>query len=110
MKRFMVTLIVSCSLFFVGCSGSESEAQKAVLDVLKDPDSAKFGKFTEKENKDSVIKEAACLTVNARNSQGGYTGDQQAFLLKDKEDKWTVYEIENISHDSCIEKALFYLK
>jgi hypothetical protein len=74
---------------------AKAAANKAVLKSLKDPASAKFGKFTQ-------VKEKACLTINARNSYGGYTGDQQAFLIiLGKE--WIVLRIENISHESCIE-------
>jgi hypothetical protein len=49
-------------------TGQDSGAEKAVLASLRDPDSAKFGKFT------LVGQDRACLTVNARNSVGGYTG------------------------------------
>lgn len=75
----------------------ESYARKAVLKNLKDPDSAKFGKFT------LVTPTTACLTVNARNAFGGYTGDQQAFLLK-AENQWLVASIDkDLSHAQCIE-------
>jgi hypothetical protein len=74
---------------------SESLARAAVLKALKDPDSAKFGKFTQVGN-------YACLTVNARNSLGGYTGDQQAILVKIT-DEWRVAGIEKVAHSSCVE-------
>ena len=78
-----------------GCGpyGDEAEARKVVLSILKDPDSAKFGKFDQvpAERKDrngkSETSAMACLTVNARNSMGGYTGDQQASLTKSN-GKW----------------------
>lgn len=91
MKKIL--LFVFLSLFLSACN-DESDAKKAVLGSLKDPDSAKFGKFTQ-------VNEFACLTVNARNSMGGYTGDQQATLNQiDKE--WIVARIEETSHDSCV--------
>jgi hypothetical protein len=42
--KILLTILVATSL--VACSGSESSAQNAVAAQLKDPDSAKFGKFT----------------------------------------------------------------
>ncbi len=73
-------------------------AKKAVLDSLKDPDSAKFGKFS------LVGTDRACLIVNARNSMGGYSGDQQAYLFRAGDNKgWIVATFDkNTSHDRCI--------
>jgi hypothetical protein len=88
-------VIVGC-LLLAGCGGSEAEAKKAVLANLKDPDSAKFGKFTQ------VGEKLACMTVNAKNSMGGYTGDKQAFLEK-VDGKWEFYFTQDVSHDMCIE-------
>lgn len=78
-------------------ASTEAYARKAVLKNLKDPGSAKFGKFTQ------VTPTTACLTVNARNAFGGYTGDQQALLLK-AENQWLVADInKDLSHAQCIE-------
>lgn len=91
-----VAVVCGC-LLLTACGGSESEARKAVLANLKDPDSAKFGKFTQMNEK------SACLTVNARNSMGGYTGDQQASLIKYSDSKgWEVLGIDKYSHETCI--------
>jgi len=105
-KRAIVLTIIAASFGVSGCGPSaegnsdnsvESYAQKAVLASLKDPDSAKFGEFT------LVNDNAACLTVNARNSLGGYTGDQQAYLIK-KNNLWNVLTIQGgLSHQKCIE-------
>lgn len=94
--KISYVLAACIALLLIGCGGAESEAKKAVLEILKDPDSAKFGKFTNIDNK------AACLTVNARNSMGGYTGDQQASLIK-QEGKWITMDIDEMSHDICID-------
>lgn len=83
-------------LLLSACGGIESEAKKAVLDGLKDPDSAKFGKFLQ------VDETHACLTVNAKNSMGGYTGDQQAFLKK-VDGKWEFLLSEEVSQKRCAE-------
>lgn len=84
------------ALLLTACWGTESEAKKAVLGSLKDPDFAKLGKFTQ------VNEKSACLTVNARNSMGGYTGDQQASLIKE-ENAWVVLNIDKLSHEMCID-------
>lgn len=98
-----LSLVVLAGCGGVG-GGAESEAKKAVLASLKDPDSAKFGQFT------LVNEEHACLTVNSRNSFGGYTGDQQAMLTKiGVEDNWRV-KIVNVSHESCVSFARDFIK
>lgn len=57
---------------------------------LKDPDSAKFVSFSKPRKENAVInvdkKEAAygystCVSVNAKNSYGGYTGAQTTWFL-----------------------------
>jgi len=74
----------------------EPNAQKAVLRRLKDPDSAKFGAFT------LIDDTHACLTVNARNTYGGYTGDQESWLTK-LGGEWQVLDIkEDKSHATCV--------
>lgn len=90
-----VLFAVGFSVLLSACSGAESDTKKAVLGSLKDPDSAKFGKFTQ------IDERTGCLTVNARNSMGGYTGDQQAALIK-VGDEWE-FVMSNVSHNDCIE-------
>jgi hypothetical protein len=63
--------------------------------MLKDPDSAKFGEFY--YNKSTG---RACLTTNAKNSMGGYTGNKQVYLTKDGEGWRYVMEIEE-AHEDC---------
>ena len=88
-------IVMSISVLLSACSSAESDAKKAVSDSLKDPSSAKFGEFT-------LVNDKACLTVNARNGFGGYTGDQQALLLK-AENTWLVVTIEkNATHNECV--------
>jgi hypothetical protein len=88
-------IIATSALLLASCSGAESDAKKSVLAVLKDPDSAKFGQFT------NIHDKAACLTVNAKNSMGGYTGDKQASLMKFSE-KWKLLDIDKLSHEQCV--------
>lgn len=77
----------------------QAEIKKAVVNVLKDPNSVIFG--------DLEIKgETACIEVNAKNAFGGYTGKQEAILAK-IEGKWLVAAIEkDISHALCVNKFL----
>lgn len=102
MKKIGIAAAIAGCLLLAGCGGSEAEAKKAVLANLIDPDSAKFGKFTQ------VGEDRACMTVNAKNSMGGYTGDKQA-LLKKVDGKWETYFMD-FSHDRCIERIQDLLK
>lgn len=49
---------------------AEAQAEVAIKDALKDPDSAKFGEEDVRDAKRPVV----CGTVNAKNGFGGYTG------------------------------------
>lgn len=101
MKILGFTAAIGVLLVFAGSPhsfGSEAEAKKAVLEVLKDPYSAKFGEFTQ------VGAMFACLTVNAKNIYGGYTGNQQAYLRKNEDGKWESLNIFETSHDACVLK------
>jgi len=69
---------------------------EAVSQDLKDPSSARYGEIT-------VFNGRACATVNAKNSFGGYTGNQQAMALYSKESsRWISVLIQGVSHSSCI--------
>lgn len=72
---------------------NKSAGKNLVLAGLKDPESAIFGDYTK-------IGSAACLTVNAKNSMGGYVGAQQATLIKE-DGNWSLASIEEISHAEC---------
>lgn len=88
-------------LFWVtGNSLAKSEAEIAVTNSLKDPDSARFGEFY--INK---LTGKGCLVVNARNSMGGYTGDQVAYISRnDGQFQVTDIKYDNI-FDICKEQA-----
>lgn len=91
-KKIVCALAVPLAL--AACSG-RSGAEKAVREYLKDPDSAKFGEFYY-----NSATGRACLTTNAKNSMGGYTGDKQVHLVKDKTG-WRVEGEEEESLDDC---------
>lgn len=91
----------------------EDDAKNALRARLKDPDSAKFGKFTIAGKLNGG--QTACLTYNARNSFGGYAGDQEAIMAKFKDGENAVWvaammgdEIPGraLSHEKCIETLL----
>jgi hypothetical protein len=63
---------------------------------LKDPSSAQFGEFTKYGDHGSY----SCLSVNSKNTFGGYTGVQQATLKKNINEKWRVESIEQLGSDS----------
>lgn len=93
MKFAILLFVALCISGF----GDNSKIKDAVRASLVDPDSAKFGKLS------VVNKNKACVTVNSKNSMGGYSGNQQAFMLK-SEKKWLVLNITNaLNHDECIE-------
>jgi len=86
----------------------EHEAiKKAVLEVLKDPESAKFKQI-------SIIQstklgyEMACVTVNSRNRMGGYAGFREMTVAKIS-GRWVYTDmggmaelIAETSHDGCL--------
>lgn len=96
----MHKIIIILSILLTACSSAESDAKQTVLNQLKDPDSAKFGEFT------LVNKHGACLSVNARNSMGGFTGVKQAMLVRGTKDRgnaeWQVVDFAEFSHKTCI--------
>ncbi|EQB17813.1 hypothetical protein [Novosphingobium lindaniclasticum] len=77
------------------CNSNRSAAEDAVRESLKDPDSAKFGDFSFNEK-----TQKGCLTVNAKNEMGGYTGDQQAHVMK-TEEGWVTVAIADIPASLC---------
>ena len=89
-----------CLLFISACSSPESDQKKAVLNQLNDPDSAKFGQFT------LFNEHCAFLSVNAKNKMGGYTGGQQAILMRgDKaggNEAWQVTDFSKLNHEDCV--------
>lgn len=77
-------ILAACAICLAlsGCDSNKNGAEAAVLEDLKDPDSARFGEFYFNDE-----TKKGCLTVNAKNSMGGYTGDEQAFIVKE-DNKW----------------------
>lgn len=95
--------IVALALL-AGCSDTGAVTE-AVKTGLKDPDSAEFGAIDIREGPGGKW---ACVTVNARNSFGGYTGDQQVKLTYVGGQGWQwVGEPAEMSHESCIQYTDF---
>ncbi len=84
-------------LTLAGCSSNQRSAEAAVRENLKDPDSARFGAFYYNDK-----TKKACLTVNAKNSMGGYTGDKQV-TLKYVDGQWLSEGEEEIGPQDCRE-------
>ncbi len=101
--KFAVIVLVALSVS--GCGDNsvslgqiteKSKIQEAIRASLKDPESAKFGEWG------LINEKSACMTVNAKNGFGGYTGDQEAYLHK-TQNKWKfITIIDTMSHEQCI--------
>ena len=55
------------------------EAKKAVVNKLKDPESAKFGEIWALSGSNG--KRTVCGYINAKNSYGGYTGRKMFMII-----------------------------
>lgn len=103
--RAITLIIIIASL--TSCSDN-SEIKKAVASHLKDPDSARFGEISTVKMQEKDIEgkniEIACVTVNAKNSFGGYGGDHQALVVKTIHGWETDGEPSKVSHKDCVER------
>ena len=90
-------IIVAGSFLLAACDSTEAQAREDFRATMKDPDSAKFGRFQTKGSK-------ACLEVNGKNAFGGYTGMQTAFLKRDEKGKWGGWTDSNglLDWDYCL--------
>lgn len=85
-----------------GCDNAvfDSPIEKAVRMQLKDPDSAKFGK-------EVIVKSRACISFNAKNSYGGYSGVTIAHLKRIYTGIWYVDDMDGEScYPDILEKKL----
>lgn len=98
-------LIALPLLLLAGACGStereitEREIQNAVRASMLDPRSAIFGEmsFTASGN-------SACVTINGKNTFGGYTGNQQAIVRKNPQTgTWRSTAVtDDLSHAQCM--------
>lgn len=91
---------VACLLMFLtGCGQPmfDNERQKLVRAGLKDPESAKWVA-------EVIYKDKACIVFNAKNSFGGYTGNQSAWLSSLR--NATDWALERIDDRPCAERTL----
>lgn len=111
--KFRITLLSAVVVALAGCAASKprppiqlaapTESQrdlitKAVVNRLKDPESARFGKIVMLAN-----QRFACAEVNAKNSLGGYTGTQVAGLMLSPKNIWNVAGINDVRLAECME-------
>ena len=102
-QKLMLYGVSAAGLLFLvffwiaGTSLAKSQVENAVRARLKDPESARFGDFylNWKTGK-------GCLVVNAKNSMGGYTGDQVAYIEKSEGQ----FEAVDIKDDSSLETCI----
>lgn len=102
--KYMFKFIAVLGVLFIltGCNEDDklkTSAEKTISGLLKDPESAMFGEFT-LDNIDGLS--AACFTVNAKNSLGGYVGDQIFSLVKFDDDSWIITGSKGNSHGDCV--------
>jgi hypothetical protein len=98
MKVTKIILAITVGITIAGCDNPafDSPIKKAVRAKLKDPDSAKF--------KDEVVVQTrACISVNAKNSYGGFTGATIAHLKNLGLDNWYV---ETFDGEPCYAHVL----
>jgi hypothetical protein len=90
--------ILAITVGILGCDGPafDNSVKKAIRAKLKDPDSAKFGN-------EIVVQTRACISVNAKNSYGGYTGATIAHLKNLGSDNWYV---ETFDGEPCYAHVL----
>ena len=87
MRKAIIGLaaVVTIGILGVAFSGEysdyvlKSKAKEAVLNKLKDPDSAKFGPMTVRDDHGTPV---VCGTVNSKNGFGGFTGYTVFFVEK----------------------------
>lgn len=107
MKRQVYVLLAAGVLTIGGC-GDKSRAIEVTRQHLKDSDSAKFGgvaivDINDKDGLGNSMK-VACVTVNSKNSYGGYTGDQQAMLIL-RGDQIDFVDITEVTQEQCVQVA-----
>ncbi|KQT42519.1 MULTISPECIES: hypothetical protein [unclassified Methylophilus] len=84
------------ALFLSGCS-QKSAVEEVVQNHLKDPTSAIFKDYVASDG-----NQYACISWNAKNSFGGYTGWDVAFLKKEN----GVWIVESMKHAPCSKEDL----
>lgn len=103
MNKFFITitaLVLNLTLFSVAFADTtEDDVKKAVIAVLKDPDSARFGEVTQ------VAKDKFCVTINAKNSMGGYTGNQESMVIK-LNGAWQSLGSDSITKELCAQAII----
>ncbi len=104
--KILKCLVIPAVFSLMTACGESSAIKKEVLANLKDPDSAKFGEITVvpmgEKSADGKEMMGACVGVNAKNSMGGYGGEQQANLIL-ANGTWRLGGFSKITHQDCLE-------
>lgn len=80
---------------------NKQEVEVAIKEKLKDPDSAKFSGWMVGLTNDTGAQ-WGCVTVNAKNSFGGYTGNQTAWIYRGSDSSpWKVMDLSSHPVDYC---------
>jgi hypothetical protein len=95
---FSITVLSFAGVMLIKQFNSPTKIIKqTVLSTLRDPESAKFGPI-------AIQGQDACITVNAKNGYGGYTGEQGVWLHQNNQGVWFVRNTTAINYEVC--KAL----
>lgn len=86
---------VAMLLLTTAACSQRGAVERTVRENLKDPESARFGTFYH-----NAKLKRACLTVNAKNSMGGYTGDKEVRLFQ-TDDGWLWTGEEEETPEDC---------
>lgn len=126
MRKYLIAATIVLPLLS-GCDSENSRApekmdqdanlreilKNAIRINLKDPQSAVFGdisigkKFNGYDSKTQTTVEGrmACVSVNAKNSFGGYSGEQHFLLVNEAGKPWRVFS-EYTTHSECVATQL----
>jgi hypothetical protein len=89
----------------------EEQIKQWALSALKDPESARFGRFSKPRKEWMVASQKAvfgysvCADINAKNSYGGYTGNQRYWFFF-RDDK--LLRSQNTSAGGMFAKKITY--
>lgn len=72
--------------------------KQAVLRILKDPYSARFGSIKQFKRKEEY---SACVVVNSKNSYGGYVGDKVLLLQKFDNEWMYMLDVTSAASSMC---------
>jgi hypothetical protein len=109
--RHTTTIILRAAILcaaLAGCSPGPGEyttyhlstsdtvtVQSVVRANLKDPDSAQFGEMAATRDKTGIVRVCGLVTVNPKNSFGGYVGNTRTYIGTLTPGAFTLIQLDN---------------